>query len=253
MRKKLRLAILEDSALLLNDLRSTLEDNHLGEVVVCAQRSDDFLSQMQKKINNVDALILDITLEGDPMNGIDVANRFNLPILFITSHTKEYIFQIESLKIDKDMPIEFLTKPLNTEKLINLFGKFEKSIQAFKKHNKLNLKVMHQRNGEIEQNNIMFIKSIDGSESNNKMIQLFNDEIPLEVSRISLGKFFELGLSEEMFVQTSQSYLVNKEILKKLTISRDKSMYSFPHKFPSSEKTFKIEITEKYWSNPKRK
>jgi len=73
MRKKLRLAILEDSALLLNDLRSTLEDNHLGEVVVCAQRSDDFLSQMQKKINNVDALILDITLEGDPMNGIDVA------------------------------------------------------------------------------------------------------------------------------------------------------------------------------------
>jgi len=151
------------------------------------------------------------------------------------------------------MPIEFLTKPLNTEKLINLFGKFEKSIQAFKKHNKLNLKVMHQRNGEIEQNNIMFIKSIDGSESNNKMIQLFNDEIPLEVSRISLGKFFELGLSEEMFVQTSQSYLVNKEILKKLTISRDKSMYSFPHKFPSSEKTFKIEITEKYWSNPKRK
>ncbi len=252
MSKKLSVALLEDSLILLNDLQAAIEENDLGQVLFVAQRSDDFLEKM--KSYAPDALILDIDLNGDSMTGVDVANRFkDKPVFFITGKTKDYIDQIEELRINKDVPVEFLTKPINDEKLKNLFAKFEKSIKAFEKVSKLNLKVLHQRNGLVEQKNIMFIKAKENSESNNKLIQLFDDPNPLEMSHSSLNKFFELGLSEEMFIQTSQSCLVNKEVLKKLEITRDKSVYLFTHKFPGIEKTLKIEITEKYWSNPKRK
>lgn len=254
MSKGLKLALLEDSVVLLKDLQSHIEENHLGSVVFSSTNSVDFIEKMKSQSSKIDALILDIDLAGDSMSGIDVANCVSdKPILFITGKTRDYIDQIETLKFKKEVPVEFMTKPLNVEKLINLFGKFEKSIAAFKKANKLNLKVMHQRNGEIEQGNIMFIKSIEKSESNNKSVQLFNDEIPLEMSHISLGKFFELGLSEELFIQTSQSCIVNKSILKSLDLRRDKSEYPFNQIINGKDKNFKIEVTEKYWSNPKRK
>lgn len=252
MSGKLKLALLEDNMVLLKDLRDFLEENHLGEVVVMASRSDDFLKQCEFNNQKPDALILDIDLAGDSMTGVDVANHLNLPVFFISGKTKDYLEQIQALKLDKDVPVEFMTKPISSEKLVKLFDRFEKTIKAFKKSSVLKLKVLNDRNGEIEQENIMFIKSVKGTESNNKQIQLCDTIKPLEVSHMSLGKFFELGLSEDLFVQTSQSFIVNKNVLKTLDLKRDKSAYNYPHKIKGEEKIFKLEITEKYWSNLKR-
>jgi DNA-binding LytR/AlgR family response regulator len=252
MSGKLKLALLEDSAVLLKDLKNYIEDNRLGEVAIMASDSEDFLKQFDLAKQKPDALLLDIDLAGDTMTGVDVANHLNLPVFFISGKTKDYLEQIQALKLDKEVPVEFMTKPISSEKLVKLFDRFEKTIKAFKKTSVLNVKVLNDRTGKIEQENIMFITSIKGSESNNKLIQLYDDIEPLEVSHMSLGKFFELGLSEDLFVQTSQSCIVNKKVLKTLDLKRDKSLYTYPHKIKGEEKSFKLEITEKYWSNPKR-
>lgn len=161
MSKGLKLALLEDSVVLLKDLQSHIEENRLGSVVFSSTNSEDFLEKMKSQSSKIDALILDIDLAGDSMSGIDVANcARDKPILFITGKTRDYIDQIETLKFKKDVPVEFMTKPLDVEKLINLFGKFEKSVKAFRKHETLNIKFLdYFQRDPLMQDDIVYIRS----------------------------------------------------------------------------------------------
>jgi DNA-binding LytR/AlgR family response regulator len=249
MNQLLKLALLEDSAFLLKDLKNTIEEHHLGEVVLMASNSIDFFRQFEEAVIKPDALILDIDLSGDSMKGTDIANLLDLPVFFITGKTREYVDQIETLRYRKEVPIEFMTKPVATEKLVKLFKRFEKSVIAHKLvPDNLELKVLDGRIGQLKQDKIVFIKSTQNSESNNKEIQLNDDLKTYKVSHTPMKRFFELGLSKEKFIQTSQSYIVNRQYLKTLDITRDKSKYTLPYMVNGVEKTEKIEITDKYWS-----
>ena len=61
MKNLLKVAVLEDSEILLNDIQSIIEENEICEVQIASTTSKDFIEQMKTK--TIDALILDITLE----------------------------------------------------------------------------------------------------------------------------------------------------------------------------------------------
>lgn len=253
MSKGLKLALLEDSVILLKDLQSHFEENQLGSVVFSSTNSVDFLEKMKSQSSNIDALILDIDLAGDSMSGIDVANCVSdKPILFLTGKTRDYIDQIETLKFKKDVPVEFMTKPLNVEKLINIFSKFEKSIKAFKKTNFLNIKIIDFPYPQVKQEEIVYICSDQNPSTNNKKIQLTTREKEYVISRKSMDYFFEQGLSKDDFIQTSQSYIVNKRYLIDKKITRNDESCEIDFIAGQKSKTHKIEITEEYWRNLKK-
>ena len=79
---KFKVAILEDSKLLLKDLKQNLEATGLVEVVAWASSSDEFFT----KLNDCrpEAVLMDIDLAGESITGIDIANKLQLPVLFVS-------------------------------------------------------------------------------------------------------------------------------------------------------------------------
>jgi DNA-binding LytR/AlgR family response regulator len=125
--KKMNIALLEDNPILLKDLIGYIEDLKLANIKVKAQNTTSFLEKL-KETSGVDAVVLDIDINGDSMNGIDLANHLNLPTLFISGKTKNYLNEIEDLRLFHEQPVEFLTKPLKEDKLKKVFEKFERLI-----------------------------------------------------------------------------------------------------------------------------
>lgn len=243
----LKLALLEDSPWLLKDLMNIFDDHKIGAVIIHNTKSSAFIPEVLAK--KPDALVLDIDLNGDSMSGIDVANHLNLPTFFITGHIKNFIEQFETLKLSKEVPVEFMSKPINTEKLINLFQKFEKNIQAFAKIDYLKIRLQDYPYPQVKQADIVFIQSVFNSKSNAKEIQLSTRENTYHVARKSMESFFTDGLNKAHFVQTSQSHIVNRQYLNEAKIKRgDKQVdISYEIKGKTIKKSF--EITEEYWSS----
>jgi|SRR5690554_108445 len=244
METKLNVAILEDSTLLLKELVRRMQDLKLAEVKVKATNSEDFLNKIKSYPGHIDALILDIDLAGDSMNGIDIANYFQKPVLFITGKTREYIDRIEELKIFKDTPVEFLTKTGNDDKLLRVFQKFQKQIIHNYKEEFISLKFIDGFNTPVKQRDIVLIESIPNSSSNNKLVYLITSEEPKEISKTSMGDLFDLGLSREKFIKTSQSYLINEAYLGDIKKNQDK--YTFRYEGPGFQKEHTIEISKSY-------
>ena len=252
MSKKLKFALLEDNIILLRDLQRLIKDNNLAEIVIASTKSEDFLEKMESE--SPTALVLDIDLVGDSMSGLDIANYCkDKPILFITGNTRDYINQIETLRIDNDVPVEFLSKPLNEEKLVKLFVKWEKSIFTLAKIETLKIKLLdYFQPNPIKQEEIIYIRSDYTSNSNNKKIQLTKSYNECTVSRKSMNYFFEQGLSKQNFIQTSQSFIVNKSYLRELKITRENISYQITFMAGEKPKTESIEITGEYWKNIKK-
>jgi DNA-binding LytR/AlgR family response regulator len=244
METKLNIAILEDSAILLKELVRSIQDLKLAEVRVKANNSEDFINKIESYSGHIDALILDIDLAGDSMNGIDIANYFQKPVLFITGKTREYIDRIEELKIFKDTPVEFLTKTGNDEKLLIVFQKFEKQIRDNCKEEFISLKFINGFNTSVKQSDIVLIESNPDSTSNNKLVYLITSEEPREISKTSIKELFERGLSREKFVKTSQSCLINEAYLG--SIEKDQSTYTFSYEGQGFKRNQRIEISRDY-------
>jgi DNA-binding LytR/AlgR family response regulator len=254
MSGKLKLALLEDSTVLLKDLKNYIEDNRLGEVAIIASDSEDFLKQFDLAKQKPDALILDIDLAGDTMTGVDVANHLNLPVFFISGKTKDYLEQIQALKLDKEVPVEFMTKPISSEKLVKLFDRFEKTIKAFKKTDTILLPITgFDKECEIQVDDIVFIRAVSAyeSKSNNKEVQLRTSEKPLNISHKSMNYFFDKGLSKAQFIEMNQSYIVNKAYVNQLEIKRTDKSYRIDYEINGKTKHENIDITERYWKNRK--
>lgn len=207
----LNVAVLEDNPILLKELDAQINELKLAKVIFKSQYSDDFIQKMDQYKNEIDALILDIDLSGDSMSGIDVANQYDLPVLFITGKTREYIERIEESKLSSKYPIDFLTKPSSEDKLTTIFEKFSTQIQAYKNNYIIELKFVNNFRKSIPQDDIILIESVSGSNSNDKLVYLKSSEEPKKVSKLSLENFFDKGLSKEKFTKTHQSFLINND------------------------------------------
>lgn len=205
-----KVALLEDNPHLLKDLKRDLEETKLVKVVVWATNSEEFLDKIIKE--HVDALMLDIDLTGDSMTGLDIANKINLPVLFISGKTKEFIDRIENHNLNTKVHVDAISKPITPEKLSKILPKFIEIVKTQIKYNYILLNTLHNKGYKVEINDIVFIctdKSY-GSSSNNKRI-FFKNRLPDTLIDFSFVKMDNIGFPLDLFITTHGSYRVNKK------------------------------------------
>lgn len=204
---KLKVAVLEDNKQLLKDLKQNLEDTELVEVVAWATSSEEFFKKISE--NKVDALLLDIDLGGDSMNGLDVAEKLKLPVLFVSGKTRDFYQGIEDLNINSEISVEHITKPITLEKLKKILPKFIQEISALKKREFIPLSFLNSGKRNVELDTIVFLTS-EGEDSNNKEIYFTNcpPEILIDFSFKNMA---EKGFDENLFLTTHRAYRVNAE------------------------------------------
>ena len=207
---KLKVAILEDSPMMLKSLEVDLEETQLVEVIISATNSTEFL----EKINaaKADALILDIDLVGDSMSGLDIANKLKLPVLFVSGKTIEFNHGIEELNMNSSIPVHHISKPITLDKLKKILPKFINEITALNKAQFVHLNFGDTRQNKISIDTIVCIctDKANGAESNNKQI-FFTDRKPEILIDFSFSKMEEKGFSKNKFITIHKSFRVNAD------------------------------------------
>ena len=205
---KLKLAVLEDSKLVLKEQIGLLKETGLVEIVAYASTSEDFLEKCA--VQQPDALILDIDLSGDSMSGIDVAHSLKLPTMFVTGKMRDNIENIENIRLLTGIHTEYIVKPLTKGKIETLLPKFIEivTIQINKKVVTLNFK--SSKGVEVPIDSIVYLCSDKnhGAISNNKVIY-FKNRHPEVLVDFSFSKMEQYGLDTNIFITPHQSYRVN--------------------------------------------
>lgn len=206
--RKLKVAVLEDSKPLLKDLIQDLGDTKLVEVIAYATDSDSFLEKVQQ--TKPDALLLDIDLAGESMNGLDIANKLALPVLFLSGKTKDYFERMEELNINSHLPIEHITKPITLDKLNKILPKFIASVQTVLQKKEITLSFLGGEKSKIELAHIVYISAEKehGSASQNKRVH-FTNRKPETLVDIAFKDLVEKGLQKDTFITIHRAFLVN--------------------------------------------
>ncbi len=244
---KIKVAILEDSKHLLKELKQNLDKTQLVDVVVWALNSDEFFEKRKGEI--IEALILDIDINGDSMTGIDIANNQKLPVLFVSGKTKEFYEKIEDLNLNSDKIIEHISKPITIGKLNKILPKFIAQINAANSTKFVFLNLKDIETGEnakrvkIEINDIVYIGTDKkmGAESNNKVIYFTNRKPALLVD-FSFTKMEEIGLPLNTFIKTHKSFRVNETKIEEY----DKTDHTIKVKIHNELKLIKIPVSDNY-------
>ena len=206
--EKLKVAILEDSPMMLKSLEVDLEKTQLVEVIISATNSTDFL----EKINaaKADALILDIDLVGDSMSGLDIANKLKLPVLFVSGKTIEFNHGIEELNMNSSIPVQHISKPITLDKLKKILPKFINEINTINRAKFIRLDFSESKRNKIEIDTIVYIETETGNSgaSNNKRIY-FTDNKPETLNNFSFVDMEKLGFDSKIFIQPHKSFRVN--------------------------------------------
>ena len=205
---KLKVAILEDNKLLLKDLKENLEATELVDVVAWASTSEEFMEKV--KTNSPEAILLDIDLGGDSLNGLDIANKLKLPVLFVSGKTKDFYQGIEDLNINSEISVEHISKPITLEKLKKILPKFINEIRALSKTKFVFLDFGSTKRNKISIDTIVCLctDKDNGAESGNK--QIFFTNRPFEILiDFSYSKMEEKGFSKNQFITIHKSYRVN--------------------------------------------
>lgn len=207
---KLKVAILEDSPHLLKDLKESLEETTLVEVVAYATTSNEFLDKVN--IAKPEALLLDIDLGGDSMNGLDIATKLKLPVLFVSGKTIEFNHGIEELNMNSAIPVQHISKPITSEKLKKILPKFINEINAVNRAKYVYLDFGDSKRNKISVDTIVFIETDTGNSgaSNNKRIY-FTDRKPEILFNFSLSKIEEKGFDKTQFIKIRSSHRVNAD------------------------------------------
>lgn len=149
--QKLKFGILEDDQRVGNSIKTNLEKTGLVEVVLIETTSKSFLDKINT--TELDAVCLDIDLDGDSMSGLDVASLVNLPVIFTTGKTKDYISGIEEINFSKPTPVEHITKPITQEKLSKILPKLINEIKANQNSNYVFLDFVKKKQVRIQEYN----------------------------------------------------------------------------------------------------
>ncbi|MCB9186754.1 MAG: response regulator [Flavobacteriales bacterium] len=248
---KLKVAVLEDSPLLLEELRYMLRDTNLVDVVVCSQSCEEFIQKVKQ--TKVDALILDIDIAGDNMSGMDVAYHLKLPVLFASGKTKDNLEGIEDLTLEEWSIVEHLTKPIKKEKLERMLPQFIEQVQAKARKSVVSLSLKDGRTFVVPMNSVAYICSCTGSDgrSLNKEIH-FVDRKPGILVDVSFPKLESIGFTSTQFIRPHQSYRVNVDHVMEYNRLYHKLIVS---SLSSEGKTVQseIDVSENYRSEIKQK
>jgi DNA-binding response OmpR family regulator len=206
---KLKAALLEDSKTLLLDLKMELEDSGLVELVAWATNSEEFLEKVRS--TRPDILLLDIDLIGDGMSGLDVASKLRLPVLFVSGKMREYYESVDFLSAElRDVPVDFITKPITADKLERRLPKFIQQVRAMAKPAEVKLMLKGEGPATVALDSVVCLcaEKDSGSSSGNKEIH-FMDRKPAVLVDFSFSTMEEKGFPRDQFLTIHKSYRVN--------------------------------------------
>lgn len=211
---KLKIAILEDNPSLLKDHKQNLEATDLVDVVAFATNSTDFLNN--EKTSKADALLLDIDLGGGSnMNGLEVAYKLKLPVLFVSGHNAANLKEIEKLESEFDLIVDHITKPFTEKEFIKKATKFLNEVLESIESIFIVLDFEEDKFCKVPIDTIVYLESDTGKSgaSNNKRIY-FTDKKPQLLFDFSFSKMTEKGFNKNQFLTVHRSYVVNEKHIK---------------------------------------
>ena len=152
---KIKIAILEDNKFLLKDLKTDFERTGLVEVVASATNSSEFIGKVNSE--KPDAIVVDIELPGDSMNGIDVANILQLPVLIVSGNTSEYFERTFELELNPNIIVRYLPKSVTQNKIDAIVPKFVNDVNAFKNKRRVRLPISGEGLQMIDTDSIVYL------------------------------------------------------------------------------------------------
>jgi CheY-like chemotaxis protein len=210
---KLKIAILEDNKEFLKDRKQNLVESELVDVVAWATNSGEFISKVKEC--KPEALLLDIDLGGDSMNGLDIAYKLKLPVLFVSGYNPTRLKEIETLKREFDLVVDHITKPFSERDFIKTVSRFVSEVSAAYKTRYIHLDFGETKRNKVNIDTIVYLcaEKESGSESNNKKI-FFTDRKPEILIDFSFSKMEEKGFSKNDFITIHKSFRVNADKIK---------------------------------------
>lgn len=209
----LKAALLDDNKEQLLKNQQFLEKAGLVTVVTACVSAEAFLQEVKQ--SRPDILFLDLNLGDSYMTGMEVAYELQLPVLFASSNTAQYIKEIEKLKRDYSLCVDHITKPFNEEEFIKTTERFLKEVSFFAKEEHVYLDFGASKRNKIALHSIVYLEAdkAHGSQSNNKTIY-FNHRKVEKLIDFSFTKMEEKGLFKSQFVTIHKSIRVNKQHIK---------------------------------------
>lgn len=203
---KFKVAILEDDPNFLKELVNNLKRTELVDIVAYSDSSVEFIGKVKK--SNPDALLLDIHLAGETSTGVDVAQELQLPVLFLSSHRRNFLDEIDGLKLLGKFPVDQLGKTPDAEKLKTMLTAFIPIVKNYQKtlEVKVKLKPKGQDAAYFYLCDVAFVKSLKGT--GNHMVFFVNRK-PIETVDSTFEEFRSHGFAEDKFYRFGKPYLLN--------------------------------------------
>lgn len=175
---KYKVIIAEDENILLKELYSFFEEISDFEVINTFSDSSKAYDWINENMQNFDILVTDIEMQGDN-DGFTLANKANKPTIFISGKVSAHVKSFESINLDSENQIEFLTKPATLEKLKKSLKKLG-TLKPLKSSEWFHVKREGQRGVQekIELNDILYIKPAENGR-NNKECFLKNGKVEI--------------------------------------------------------------------------
>lgn len=215
MRTSISILIVEDEAIIAEDIRNILQDLSFENCFV-AYNFEEALGIIESA--NIDLVITDIILSGQK-DGVDLAKllkeKYQIPFIYITSHADKLTVE----RATSHMPLGYILKPFQQEDLyitlklaLNQIKSSEESANAldFVKPTSVFIKEGSQHYN-LNFSDLMWLKS----EGNYIELHTVTKRIVL---RLPMKEFMD-KLPEDLFIRVHKSYAVNKNHIKTINYS----------------------------------
>jgi CheY-like chemotaxis protein len=203
-----KVALLDDNKDQLEKNKSLISSLNLLQIVSCCSNAEDFLKDVA--LTKPDILFLDLNLGDSYMTGMEVAFALQLPVMFISSNTPQYIKEMEVLKREFSICVDHLTKPFLDIEFQKTVRRFIEEVTFFSSRSYCYLDLASQKRTKINIKSIVCLVAdkSKGSLSNNKQIY-FTDRKPETLVDFSFTKMVEKGLLASDFITIHKSFRVH--------------------------------------------
>ncbi|MEC4049111.1 response regulator [Flavobacterium sp. SUN046] len=246
----LKAALLDDNKEQLQKNQHFIEQNGLAIVVLAQTTSEGFLKEVA--LHRPDILFLDLNLGDSYMTGMEVAFQLDLPVLFVSSNTAEYIKEIEKLKREHNLCVDHITKPFSEQEFVKTTERFLKEINFFSKEEYIHLDFGSSKRNKIHLNTIVFLEAnkANGAQSNNKTIHFINKKSENLID-FSFTKMEEKGLMKTQFITIHKSIRVNKHHIKLYDKKNEEIEVEIFHPKEKTT-TYRLPVSENYIAEVKQ-
>lgn len=210
---KLKAALLDDNPEQLQKNQFFLEQAGLVHVVTACVSAAAFLKEVKQ--SQPELLFLDLNLGDSYMTGMEVAFELQLPVLFVSSNTTQYVKEMEDLKRRYDMCVDHLTKPFTEAEFVKTVSRFITEVEFFANRQFVHLDFAISKRTKIAVDSIVYLEAnkANGAESNNKQIHFTNRKTENLID-FSFSKMEDKGLLKSQFITIHKSFRVNKKHIK---------------------------------------